>query len=58
MISNKTVADTKPATAVETRPATVALSTKDILKSIGGSRCEHFNDILLNQTVRTLWRDH
>ena len=46
-------------TAKETKPSTVVANDpgdlKGVLKNIGGSRSDHWNNILANQTVQALW---
>src|SRR5262245_60694212 len=48
--------------AKEVRPSTVVANdpddSKGMLKDIGGSRSDHFNNILANQTFNTLWLKH
>jgi hypothetical protein len=55
MKAKKATADDKKATTV------VALDPDDLkgrLKFIGGSQSDHWNNILANQTVQTLWLKH
>jgi hypothetical protein len=54
MTGKKTAKGTKPSTVVANDPDDM----KGILKDIGGSRSDHWNNILANQTVQTLWLKH
>jgi len=48
-------------TANETKPVAVANDPDDLkgtLKAIGGSRSDHWNNILASQTVQALWLKH
>jgi hypothetical protein len=48
-------------TAKESNPSTVVVDPDDrkgILKDIGGSRSDQFNNILANQVINTLWLKH
>jgi hypothetical protein len=54
MTGKKTVAKTEPNTVVANDPG----DRKGRLKSIGGSQSDHWNNILANQTVQTLWLAH
>jgi hypothetical protein len=49
-------------TAKETKPSTVVANDPDdlkgTLKNIGGSRSDHWNNILANQTINALWLKH
>jgi hypothetical protein len=46
-------------TAKETKPSTVVVNNPDnlkgTLKNVGGSRSDHWNNILANQTAQALW---
>jgi hypothetical protein len=48
--------------AKETKPSTVVANDSDdlkgTLKNIGGSRSDHWNNILANQTINGLWLKH
>lgn len=48
--------------AKETKPSTVVANDPDdlkgALKHIGGSRSDHWNNILANQTINALWLKH
>jgi hypothetical protein len=52
----------KKAANGERKAATVVVDdpdpSKGMLKSIGGSRSDHWNNILANQTIQTLWLKH
>ena len=54
MTGKKTTKETKPATVVANDPDDL----KGTLKNIGGSRSDHWNNILANQTVQALWLKH
>lgn len=54
MTGKKTAKDTNPATVVANDPDDL----KGELKSIGGSRSDHWNNILANQTAQALWLTH
>ena len=54
MTGKKTAKETKPATVVANDPDDL----KGTLKKIGGSRSDHWNNILANQTVQALWLKH
>ncbi len=45
--------------AKQTKPSTVSANDPDdmkgVLKNIGGSHSDHWNNLLANQAVRTLW---
>jgi hypothetical protein len=49
-------------TAKEAEPSTVAANDsndlKGKLKNIGGSRSDHWNSTLANQTLKALWLEH
>jgi hypothetical protein len=52
MTAKKSAADPKkPITVIANDPEAL----KGRLKSVGGSQSDHWNDILANQTVKTLW---
>jgi hypothetical protein len=51
MTAKKAAKDTKPSTVVANDPDDL----KGALKNIGGSRSDHWNNILGNQTVQALW---
>jgi hypothetical protein len=53
-MSGKKAHKKKPITLIANDP--VAL--KGSLKAIGGSQSDHWNNILANQTVKTLWLGH
>lgn len=55
MTANKPAADQKKATTVIANDPD---DLKGTLKSIGGSRSDHWNNILANQTVQALWLMH
>ena len=54
MTGKKTAKETKPSTVVANDPDDL----KGRLKNIGGSRSDHWNNILANQTVQALWLKH
>jgi hypothetical protein len=54
MTGKKAAKDTKPSTVVANDPDDL----KGTLKNIGGSRSDHWNNILANQTVQALWLKH
>lgn len=54
MTGKKTAKETKPATVVANDPDDL----KGELKTIGGSRSDHWNNILANQTINALWLKH
>jgi hypothetical protein len=54
MTAKKTAKKTKPSTVVANDPN----AWKGTLKHIGGSRSDHWNNILANQTVQALWLKH
>jgi hypothetical protein len=54
MTGKKTAKETKPSTVVANDPDDL----KGTLKKIGGSRSDHWNNILANQTVQALWLKH
>src|SRR5262249_44815349 len=54
MTGKKTAKETKPSTVVANDPDDL----KGRLKNIGGSQSDHWNNILANQTVQTLWLKH
>ena len=51
MTGKKAAKETKPSTVVANDPDDL----KGTLKNIGGSRSDHWNNILANQTVQALW---
>ncbi len=51
MTGKKTAKETKPSTVVANDPDDL----KGTLKNIGGSRSDHWNNILANQTLQALW---
>ena len=51
MTEKKAANETKPSTVVVNNPDNL----KGALKNIGGSRSDHWNNILANQTVQALW---
>ena len=53
-MTGKTAEEAKPSTVVANDPDDL----KGTLKSIGGSRSDHWNNILANQTVQALWLKH
>src|ERR1700736_3145597 len=55
MGTKKTPADGKRATTVVANDPD---DLKGTLKRIGGSQSDHWNNILVNQTIRTLWIKH
>src|SRR5215467_3627567 len=54
MSAKKPAADNKPTTVVADDPDVL----KGTLKRIGGSQSDHWNNILANQTIQTLWLKH
>jgi hypothetical protein len=54
MTGNKTDKETKPSTVVANDPDDL----KGVLKNIGGSRSDHWNNTLANQAVQALWLEH
>lgn len=54
MTGKKTAKETKPSTVVANDPDDL----KGTLKNIGGSRSDHWNNILANQTINALWLKH
>jgi hypothetical protein len=54
MTGKKTAKETKPSTVVANDPDDL----KGRLKNIGGSRSDHLNNILANQTINALWLKH
>jgi hypothetical protein len=54
MTGKKAAKETKPSTVVANDPDDL----KGTLKNIGGSRSDHWNNILANQTVQALWLKH
>ena len=54
MNTKKTAADNKKATVVANDPDDLNGS----LKRFGGSQSDHWNNILVNQTIQTLWLKH
>jgi hypothetical protein len=54
MTGKKTDKETKPSTVVANDPDDL----KGILKNIGGSRSDHWNNTLANQAVQALWLKH
>jgi hypothetical protein len=55
MSTKKTAADDKNATTIVANDPD---DLKGTLKRIGGSQSDHWNNILVNQTIRTLWIKH
>ena len=51
MTAKKVAKETKPLTVVANDPD----DRKSRLKNIGGSRSDHWNNTLANQTVQALW---
>lgn len=51
MTGKKTSKETKPTRAVANDPNDL----KGMLKNIGGSRSDHWNNTLANQAVQSLW---
>jgi hypothetical protein len=53
---------TEPKRAKKPKPLTIVANDPDDLKgrlkNIGGSRSDHFNNILANQTIQSLWVEH
>jgi hypothetical protein len=54
MTATKTAKAAKPSTVVANDPN----DWTGTLKNIGGSRSGHWNNILANQTVQSLWLKH
>jgi hypothetical protein len=54
MTGKKTANETKPARAVTEDP----IDLKGTLKALGGSRSDHWNNILANQAISALWLKH
>ena len=54
MNAKKTAKETTPSTIVANDPADL----KGRLKNVGGSRSDHWNNILANQTIQALWIEH
>jgi hypothetical protein len=54
MTGKNTAKETKPPTVVANDPEDL----KGMLKNVGGSRSDHWNNILANQTVQALWLEH
>src|SRR5215510_2397204 len=54
MAGKKSTKEIKPATVFVNDPADM----KGALKEIGGSRSDHFNNILANQALNSLWLKH
>src|SRR5215471_18537266 len=54
MTAKKSSADNKPTTVVADDPEAL----RGTLKSIGGSQSDHWNNVLVNQTVQALWINH
>src|SRR5262249_20073149 len=54
MSAKKPATDNKPTTVVADDPEAL----KGMLKRIGGSQSDHWNNILANQTIQTLWLKH
>ncbi|MBN8957380.1 MAG: hypothetical protein J0H17_12555 [Rhizobiales bacterium] len=54
MTAKKTTKETKPSTVIANDPE----AWKGRLKHIGGSQSDHWNNILANQAVQTLWLKH
>lgn len=54
MTGKKSAKEIKPSTVVANDPDNM----KGALKNIGGSRSDHWNNILANQTVQALWLKH
>jgi hypothetical protein len=54
MTGKKTAKETQSSTIVANDPADL----QGRLKNIGGSRSDHWNNILANQTIQTLWVKH
>jgi hypothetical protein len=55
MSANQTAADNKKVTTVSVDNPD---DFKGTLKRIGGSRSDHWNNVLINQAARTLWIKH
>src|ERR1700730_3181991 len=55
MSTKKTAADDKKATTVVANDPD---DLKGTLKHIGGSKSDHWNGVLANQTIQTLWLKH
>jgi hypothetical protein len=53
-MSGKKTKETKPSTVVANDPDDM----KGALKNIGGSRSDHWNNLLANQTIQALWLKH
>ena len=51
---------TRNKTATETSPSTVIANNPDDTKgrNLGGSRSDHWNNVLANQAVHALWLKH
>jgi len=49
---------TEPNSINEITPSAVVANLNGVLKNIGGSRSDHFNNILANETIQTLWLKH
>jgi hypothetical protein len=54
MTAKKAAKETKPSTVVANDPDDL----KGTLKNIGGSRSDHWNNIIANQTINALWLKH
>jgi hypothetical protein len=54
MMGKKSVRNTEPSVVIANDPN----DFKRTLRSIGGSRSDHWNNILANQTVQALWLKH
>jgi len=54
MTGKKAAKDTKPSTGVASNPDDL----QGTLKNIGGSHSDHWNNILVNQTLQALWLEH
>jgi hypothetical protein len=54
MTGKKTAKEIKPSTVVANDPDDL----KGKLKNIGGSRSDHWNSTLANQTLKALWLEH
>lgn len=54
MTGKKPAKETKPSTVVANDPDDL----KGALKNIGGSRSDHWNNLLANQTIQALWPKH
>ena len=55
MSTKKTAADGKKATTIVANDPD---DLKGTLKNIGGSMSDHWNNLLANQTIQTLWLKH